>query len=146
MTVPGKHIRVSVMDDEYRIGSTCVFLCLHGYQATSFIEPLEALQVSRFDAPDLLTSEVSISLQILIPTEPDQELLMAARSVFVNLVNRSDTVLIRTTFSLSHRIWTHEPPLRIEAWRQTNLGDPNRTASPQGPKGGHLRHPACSCP
>lgn len=40
---------------------------------------------------------------------------MAARSVFVNLVNRSDAVLIRTTFSLSHGIWTHEPPLRIEA-------------------------------
>jgi hypothetical protein len=40
---------------------------------------------------------------------------MAARSVFVNLVNRSDAVLIRTAFSLSHGIWTHEPPLRIEA-------------------------------
>lgn len=40
---------------------------------------------------------------------------MAFRSVFVNLVNRSDAVLVRTNRSLSHGIWTHEPPLRIEA-------------------------------
>src|SRR4051794_8425222 len=40
---------------------------------------------------------------------------MAFRSVFVNLLNRSDAVLVRTSGSLSHGVSTHKPPLRIEA-------------------------------
>ena len=40
---------------------------------------------------------------------------MAARSVFVNFVNNSDVALTRGAGSLSHGIWTNEPPLRIEA-------------------------------
>jgi hypothetical protein len=55
---------------------------------------------------------------------------MAARSVFVNLVNRSDAVLIRTSGSLSHGIWTHQPPLRIEAGaKQTWQSESNGVAT-----------------
>lgn len=55
---------------------------------------------------------------------------MAARSVFVNLVNRSDAVLVRTGRSLSHGIWTHEPPLRIEAGaKQTWESESNGVAT-----------------
>src|SRR5260370_33883126 len=40
---------------------------------------------------------------------------MAARSVTVNFVNNSDVALIQDSASLSHGIWTTQPPLRIEA-------------------------------
>jgi hypothetical protein len=40
---------------------------------------------------------------------------MAARSVFVNFDNKSDVALIRDSGSLSHGIWTTQPPVRIEA-------------------------------
>jgi hypothetical protein len=40
---------------------------------------------------------------------------MAARSVFVNFVNNADVALIRDSGSLSHGIWTTQPPTRIEA-------------------------------
>ncbi len=40
---------------------------------------------------------------------------MASRSVFVNFENKSDLALVESSHSLSHGIWTNEPPLRIEA-------------------------------
>jgi hypothetical protein len=40
---------------------------------------------------------------------------MAARSVSVNFVNNADVALIRASGSLSHGIWTSQPPGRIEA-------------------------------
>jgi len=40
---------------------------------------------------------------------------MAARSVTVNFVNNSDVALILDSASLSHGIWTTQPPVRIEA-------------------------------
>ncbi|HEX4961634.1 MAG TPA: hypothetical protein VF173_12395 [Thermoanaerobaculia bacterium] len=40
---------------------------------------------------------------------------MAARSVTVNFVNNSDVALIQDSTSLSHGIWTTQPPARIEA-------------------------------
>jgi CheY-like chemotaxis protein len=63
MTLSGKQIRVFVVDDDYCIASTlALILSSHGYLATFFTKPLEALQAARFDAPDLLLSEVSLSL------------------------------------------------------------------------------------
>jgi hypothetical protein len=41
--------------------------------------------------------------------------MAASRSVTVNFVNSSDVALIGASGSLSHGIWTHQPPTRIEA-------------------------------
>jgi DNA-binding NtrC family response regulator len=51
--------RVFVVDDEHVIASTlAAILKLHGYSATSFTSPLEALASARSSAPDLLISDV----------------------------------------------------------------------------------------
>jgi DNA-binding response OmpR family regulator len=51
--------RVFVVDDEPLIASTlATILCHHGFDATSFSKPLEALLASRSEAPDLLISDV----------------------------------------------------------------------------------------
>jgi DNA-binding NtrC family response regulator len=51
--------RVFVVDDEHVIASTlAAILKLHGYSATSFTSPHEALAAARSSAPDLLISDV----------------------------------------------------------------------------------------
>jgi CheY-like chemotaxis protein len=53
--------RVFVVDDEPVIASTlAAILKLHGYSATSFTSPLEALAAARSIAPDLLISDVAM--------------------------------------------------------------------------------------
>jgi CheY-like chemotaxis protein len=53
--------RVFVVDDEYVISSTlAAILELHGYSATSFTSPLEALAAARSRPPDLLISDVAM--------------------------------------------------------------------------------------
>jgi DNA-binding NtrC family response regulator len=53
---------VFVVDDEHVIASTlAAILKLHGYSATSFTSPLEALAAARSRAPDLLISDVAMS-------------------------------------------------------------------------------------
>jgi pimeloyl-ACP methyl ester carboxylesterase len=57
----GSVARVFVVDDEPVIASTlAAILKLHGYSATSFTSPLEALAVARSKAPDLLISDVAM--------------------------------------------------------------------------------------
>jgi CheY-like chemotaxis protein len=51
--------RVFVVDDEHVIASTlAAILKLHGYSATFFTSPREALVAARSNAPDLLISDV----------------------------------------------------------------------------------------
>jgi DNA-binding NtrC family response regulator len=53
--------RVFVVDDEHVISSTlAAILELHGYSATSFTSPLEALAAARSRPPDLLISDVTM--------------------------------------------------------------------------------------
>ena len=53
--------RVFVVDDEHVISSTlAAILELHGYSATSFTSPLEALAAARSRPPDLLISDVAM--------------------------------------------------------------------------------------
>jgi CheY-like chemotaxis protein len=53
--------RVFVVDDEHVIASSlAAILKLHGYSATSFTSPLEALAAARLKAPDLLISDVAM--------------------------------------------------------------------------------------
>jgi CheY-like chemotaxis protein len=53
--------RVFVVDDEHVIASSlAAILRLHGYSATSFTSPLEALTAARSKAPDLLVSDVAM--------------------------------------------------------------------------------------
>jgi CheY-like chemotaxis protein len=53
--------RVFVVDDEHVIASSlAAILKQHGYSATFFTSPLEALAAARSIAPDLLTSEVAM--------------------------------------------------------------------------------------
>jgi CheY-like chemotaxis protein len=59
MPQSGKLPRVFVVDDEQIIASTVVtILRSKGFDATYFTEPLEALKAARFEAPDLLISDV----------------------------------------------------------------------------------------
>jgi DNA-binding NtrC family response regulator len=52
---------VFVVDDEHVIASSlAAILKLHGYCATSFTSPLEALASARSRAPDLLISDVAM--------------------------------------------------------------------------------------
>ena len=61
MTLSGKQLRVSVVDDEVLIASTlATVLGNQGFDASFFTEPLQALQAARYYAPDLLISEVSM--------------------------------------------------------------------------------------
>jgi DNA-binding NtrC family response regulator len=55
--------RVFIVDDEPVISSTlATILCHQGFDATSYTLPLEALQAARFQAPDLLISDVVMPL------------------------------------------------------------------------------------
>jgi DNA-binding NtrC family response regulator len=60
--VPSNSVpRVFVVDDEHVIASTlAAILKLHGYSATSFTSPREALAAARSKAPDLLISDVAM--------------------------------------------------------------------------------------
>ena len=61
MTLPGKKLRVSVVDDEVLIASSfATVLCTQGFDASFFTEPLQAIQSARYYAPDLLISEVAM--------------------------------------------------------------------------------------
>lgn len=61
MTLPGRQIRVSVVDDEVLIASSfAMVLCNQGFDASFLTEPLQAIQAARYYAPDLLISEVSM--------------------------------------------------------------------------------------
>lgn len=61
MTLPGRQLRISVVDDEVLIASTLMtVLRIHGFDASFFTDPLQALQSARYYAPDLLISEVSM--------------------------------------------------------------------------------------
>ena len=51
--------RIFVVDDEPVIASTlAAILSNNGFDATSFVEPREALRASRIETPDLLISDV----------------------------------------------------------------------------------------
>lgn len=53
--------RIFVVDDEDGIASTtAAILCLKGYAASAFTQPLEALSASRLQSPDLLISDVAM--------------------------------------------------------------------------------------
>jgi CheY-like chemotaxis protein len=53
--------RVFVVDDEHVIASTlAAILRMHGYSATFFTSPVEALAAARSRAPDLLISDVAM--------------------------------------------------------------------------------------
>jgi DNA-binding response OmpR family regulator len=53
--------RVFIVDDEPVIASTlAAILRLHGYSATYFTSPLEALAASQLEAPDLVISDVAM--------------------------------------------------------------------------------------
>lgn len=59
MPETSKRPRVFVVDDEPIIATTlAVILRQQGFDATSFSEPLEALEAAQSDAPDLLISDV----------------------------------------------------------------------------------------
>jgi DNA-binding NtrC family response regulator len=52
---------VFIVDDEHVIASTlAAILKLHGYSATSFTSPLEALAAAQSRAPDLLITDVAM--------------------------------------------------------------------------------------
>jgi CheY-like chemotaxis protein len=52
---------VFVVDDEHVIASTlAAILTMHGYSATFFTSPVEALAATRSKAPDLLISDVAM--------------------------------------------------------------------------------------
>jgi CheY-like chemotaxis protein len=53
--------RVFVVDDEHVIASTlAAILKMHGYSATYFTSPVEALAAARSTVPDLLISDVAM--------------------------------------------------------------------------------------
>ena len=60
---PSKRNRVFVVDDEQVVVLTlATILRSHGFNATSFTQPLEALQAADSDVPDLLISDVMMPL------------------------------------------------------------------------------------
>lgn len=55
------YARVFIVDDEHVIASTlAAILKMHGYSATFFTSPVEALAAARSRAPDLLISDVAM--------------------------------------------------------------------------------------
>ena len=60
--VPSNSVpRVFVVDDEHVIASTLTaILKMHGFSATFFTSPLEALKAARLKTPDLLISDVEM--------------------------------------------------------------------------------------
>jgi DNA-binding NtrC family response regulator len=59
-----KQLRVFVVDDEDIIASSlAMILCLHGgFHARSFTKPLDALEATKLETPDLLISDVMMPL------------------------------------------------------------------------------------
>ena len=56
-------LRIFVVDDEYVISSTLTSIfCLHGFDATGFVEPVQALRAARTQAPDLLLTDIEMPL------------------------------------------------------------------------------------
>ena len=67
---------VFVVDDEPVIAMTLVaILCLHGYEAKSFTDPLKALEAFQNDCADLLLSDV------MMPGITGVDLAMRVKSV-----------------------------------------------------------------
>jgi DNA-binding response OmpR family regulator len=63
MPLQPNQARIFVVDDEVVIASTlAMILCQQGFKAKSFNLPLEALQASRDNAPDLLISDVMMPM------------------------------------------------------------------------------------
>ena len=61
MILPGRQLRISVVDDEVLIASSfAMVLSNQGFDTSFFTEPLQAIQAARYYAPDLLISEVSM--------------------------------------------------------------------------------------
>ena len=83
---PSSVPRVFVVDDDMLIASSlAAILKLHGYSATSFTSPLEALAAAQASAPDLLISDVAmpglsgVDLAILINAEcPECRILLVS--------------------------------------------------------------------
>ena len=97
--MPGSHKlhRIFVVDDEPVIASTlATILCKHGFDATSFSKPLEALLASRSEAPDLLISDV------VMPSLSGIELAIQVREALAGLQSPS---LFRTS---SHNRFSRE--------------------------------------
>jgi FixJ family two-component response regulator len=112
MTILGRQIRVSVVDDDYNIASTlALILCNQGFGATFFTEPLRALQAARSDAPDLLLSDVSMSplsgIELAIQVRkqcPDCKVLL--------LSGQPDTaILLETSRANGHHFMTLPKPI-----------------------------------
>jgi DNA-binding NtrC family response regulator len=56
---PRNHHRIFIVDDEHVIASTLAMILRNqGFEATSFTEPLDALETALCEAPDLLISDV----------------------------------------------------------------------------------------
>jgi len=56
---PRNHHRIFIVDDEHVITSTLAMILRNqGFEATSFTEPLDALEAALCEAPDLLISDV----------------------------------------------------------------------------------------
>jgi DNA-binding NtrC family response regulator len=98
MTLPGKELRVTVVDDEVFIASTLTtILCNQGFDASFFTEPLQALQSARYYAPDLLISEVSmpflsgidLAIQVLKHCPNCKVLLFSGQPDITNLLKNS---------------------------------------------------------
>ena len=98
MTLPGKQLRVTVVDDEVFIASTlATILCNEGFDASFFTEPLQALQAARYYAPDLLIAEVSmpvlsgvdLAIQVLKHCPNCKVLLFSGQPDITNLIKDS---------------------------------------------------------
>ena len=61
LSLPSEPLRVFVVDDEFNIASTLqLILRHHGFEATAFTGPLEALEAVLAQAPDLLISDIAM--------------------------------------------------------------------------------------
>lgn len=98
VTLHGKQVRVSVVDDEVFIASTLTtILCDQGFDASFFTEPQQALQAARYYTPDLLISEVSmpmmsgidLAIQVLKHCPNCKVLLFSGEPDISNLLNAS---------------------------------------------------------
>jgi len=76
LVYPTRGLRVLVVDDEQIIASTvATILQIHGFSATFFTNPLQALSSARLESPDLLISDVlmpemsGVDLALLIREE-----------------------------------------------------------------------------
>jgi CheY-like chemotaxis protein len=92
--------RVFVVDDDVLIACTlAAILRLHGYSATSFTSPLEALAAAQASAPDLLISDVSmpglsgvnLAIQIKAECPACKILLFSGHATAQNLLSDADS-------------------------------------------------------